>query len=59
MMNPTYDPQANAFSSYAARLGQRTLALRATTPGTELHRTAAQAALNLLKGVPEHAGNNT
>ena len=54
MMSPQYDTQANAFSRYAARLGQQALKLRATTPGTELYREAAQGGLNVLHNAPQH-----
>jgi len=59
MMSPRYSPEASAFSAYAARLGQRVLALRATTAGTELHRSDARAALNLLRSVPAHTWEGT
>ena len=54
MMSPQYSSKASGFSGYAARLGQRALALRATLSGTELHRNGARAALNVLKSAPEH-----
>jgi hypothetical protein len=54
MMSPRYDTQANAFSRYAVRLGQQALKLRATTPGSELYREAAQGGLNVLRNAPVH-----
>ncbi len=54
MMSATYNTDANAFGAHAARLGQRALELRATSPGTELSRRAAQAALNVLSSAPAH-----
>lgn len=54
MMSATYSSDAKAFGAHAARLGQRALELRATSPGTELSRKAAQAALNVLSNAPAH-----
>ena len=52
LMSPRYSPQSTAFSPFAARLGRRMLELRAATPGTDLHRRTAQAALNVLHSAP-------
>jgi len=54
MMHPSYSSEANAFSGYAARLGQRVLSLRAMERGTELYRNGARAALNVLHSAPQH-----
>jgi hypothetical protein len=54
LMSAKYSSDAGAFGAHAARLGRRALELRATEPGTELHRKAAQGALNVLGNAPEH-----
>jgi hypothetical protein len=59
MMSARYSSQASAFSPLAARLGQRALSLRATLPGTELHRNGARAALNVLQSAPAHTWEAT
>lgn len=59
MMSARYDEKASAFSAHGARLGRRALELRATELGTELHRNAARAALNVLGAAPEHTWEAT
>jgi len=54
MMSFQYDARSAAFSSAASQLGRRVLALRASLPGTEASRNAAQAALNVLHAAPAH-----
>jgi hypothetical protein len=54
MMSTRYHEKASAFSSHGARLGRRALELRATELGSEAHRNAARAALNVLDSAPEH-----
>jgi hypothetical protein len=54
LMSARYDRHASGFSSYAARIARHALTLRSTTPGTELYRSTAQAALNALRAAPEH-----
>lgn len=54
MMSFHYDTQQQAFSPQAVQLGRRVLELRAITPGTELSRNTAQAALNVLHSAPAH-----
>lgn len=54
MMSAKYDEKAAAFSPHSARIGRRALELRATPLGSELHRSAARAALNVLQNAPAH-----
>lgn len=54
MMSFQYNSQAQAFGPVASQLGRRVLELRAVTVGTELSRSTAQAALNVLHGAPAH-----
>lgn len=54
LMSATYSKDARAFSGHARGLGRRGLELRETTLGSELHRNAAQAALNVLHAAPPH-----
>jgi hypothetical protein len=54
LMSPIYDLKSQDFSQVASTLGRRGLELRATTLGTAMHRRAARAALEMLRGVPAH-----
>jgi hypothetical protein len=54
LMSAHYDLKSRAFGGISAQLGRRALDLRATTPGSALHRSAARAALDALMGAPPH-----
>ncbi|MDF3067421.1 MAG: hypothetical protein K0R38_3022 [Polyangiaceae bacterium] len=54
MMSAKYDHKSSAFSPHSARIGRRALELRASPLGSELHRSAARAALNVLENAPAH-----